>query len=87
MKAVPIKEKEYGGGGVPRREERQRQAEIKGRKRRKARVKKGDENRRKRITIAGVSDSTISGNDRKKERSFVRTKRTVEERSAKKNES
>lgn len=86
MKAVPIKEKEYGGG-VPRREERQRQAEIKGRKRRKARVKKGDENRRKRITIAGASDSTISGNDRKKERSFVRTKRTVEERSAKKNES
>lgn len=87
MKAVPIKEKEYGGG-VPRREKRQRQAEIKGRKRRKARVKKkGDENRRKRITIAGASDSTISGNDRKKERSFVRTKRTVEERSAKKNES
>lgn len=43
--------------------------------------------RRKRITIAGASDSTISGNDRKKERSFVRTKRTVEERSAKKNES
>lgn len=86
MKAVPIKEKEYGGG-VPRREKRQRQAEIEGRKRRKARVKKGDENRRKRITIAGASDSTISGNDRKKERSFVRTKRTVEERSAKKNES
>lgn len=86
MKAVPIKEKEYGGG-VPRREKRQRQAEMKGGKRRKARVKKGDENRRKRITIAGASDSTISGNDRKKERSFVRTKRTVEERSAKKNES
>lgn len=85
MKAVPIKEKEYEGN-APRREKKQRWAKIKESKGKEG-EKRRQTHRRNGITVAGASDSAISGNDRKKGRSFARTKRMVEKWSAKKNES
>lgn len=53
----------------------------------KERKGKKDKHRRNGITATRASDFTISGNDKKKGVSFIRTKQTVEKPSAKKNES
>jgi len=89
MKAAPIREKEYpkrhaAKGGAERRGGSERDKEDPG-------MKGGGRRRQRKGTnatggITGASDSAISGNDRKKGRSFVRAERTAEERSAKKNE-
>jgi hypothetical protein len=77
MKATPIREKEHTAEGTGGSAERQRGPGNEG---------EGPERGAKRDGITGASDSAISGNDRKKGRSFVRAERTAEERSAKKNE-
>lgn len=64
MKAVPIKEKECEGN-APRREKRQRWARIKGSEGKEGK-KRRQTHGRNGITVAGASDSAISGNDRKK---------------------